>query len=101
MSRVPMGSDGGAWSGDATFAIETSVVPQGIGADTIATLDGFSREDVDAYALESQRRASHARDSGYFDGSVVPVVDINGLIIQIIGIQHSLLGLPKVLMVLV
>lgn len=78
MSRVPMGSDGGAWSGDAAFAIETSVVPQGIGADTIATLDGFSREDVDAYALESQRRASHARDSGYFDGSVVPVVDING-----------------------
>ncbi len=78
MSRVPMGSDGGAWSGDAAFAVETSVVPQGIGADTIATLDGFSREDVDAYALESQRRASHARDSGYFDGSVVPVVDING-----------------------
>jgi acetyl-CoA C-acetyltransferase len=73
-----MGSDGGAWSGDAAFAVETSVVPQGIGADTIATLDGFSREDVDAYALESQRRASHARDSGYFDGSVVPVVDING-----------------------
>jgi acetyl-CoA C-acetyltransferase len=79
MSRVPMGSDGGAWFQDAAFSIDTSVVPQGIGADTIATLDGYSREDVDAFAMESQRRASHARDSGYFDGSVVPVKDVNGL----------------------
>ncbi|MDE0841847.1 MAG: acetyl-CoA C-acetyltransferase [Porticoccaceae bacterium] len=79
MSRVPMGSDGGAWTSDAAFAIETSFVPQGIGADTIATIDGYSREDVDSYALESQRRATHARDNGYFDGSVVPVVDGNGL----------------------
>jgi acetyl-CoA C-acetyltransferase len=81
MSRVPMGSDGGAWFQDAAFAIDTSVVPQGIGADTIATLDGYSREDVDAFALESQRRASQARDSGYFDRSVVPVKDVNGLTI--------------------
>ncbi len=81
MSRVPMGSDGGAWFQDAAFAIDTSVVPQGIGADTIATLDGYSREDVDAFALESQRRASQARDKGYFDRSVVPVKDVNGLTI--------------------
>ena len=81
MSRVPMGSDGGAWFQDAAFAIDTSVVPQGIGADTIATLDGYSREDVDAFALESQRRASQARDRGYFDRSVVPVKDVNGLTI--------------------
>ena len=81
MSRVPMGSDGGAWFQDAAFSIDTSVVPQGIGADTIATLDGYSREDVDAFALESQRRASHARDTGYFDCSVIPVKDVNGLVI--------------------
>ncbi|MAJ87395.1 MAG: acetyl-CoA acetyltransferase [Cellvibrionales bacterium TMED49] len=81
MSRVPMGSDGGAWFQDAAFSIDTSVVPQGIGADTIATLDGYSREDVDAFALESQRRASQARDRGYFDRSVVPVKDVNGLTI--------------------
>lgn len=81
MSRVPMGSDGGAWFQDAAFSIDTSVVPQGIGADTIATLDGYSREDVDAFALESQRRATQARDRGYFDRSVVPVKDVNGLTI--------------------
>jgi acetyl-CoA C-acetyltransferase len=81
MSRVPMGSDGGAMTGDAAFAIQESFVPQGIGADTIATIDGYSREDVDAYAMESQRRAAHARDSGYFDNSVVPVRDKNGLMI--------------------
>ena len=81
MSRVPMGSDGGAMTSDAAFAIQESFVPQGIGADTIATIDGYSREDVDAYAMESQRRATHARDSGYFDKSVVPVRDKNGLMI--------------------
>ncbi|MEM7359851.1 MAG: acetyl-CoA C-acetyltransferase [Pseudomonadota bacterium] len=81
MSRVPMGSDGGAMAGDAAFAVKTSFVPQGIGADTIATLDGYSREDVDAYAMESQKRAAHARDNGYFDKSVVPVVDKNGVTI--------------------
>jgi acetyl-CoA C-acetyltransferase len=85
MSRVPMGSDGGAWTSDAAFSIDTSFVPQGIGADTIATLDGYSREDVDAYALESQQRAAHARDNGYFDRSVVPVLDSNGFSI----LQHD------------
>ena len=85
MSRVPMGSDGGAWFSDVAFSIDTSFVPQGIGADTIATLDGYSREDVDAYALESQRRAAHARDNGYFDRSVVPVLDRNGFSI----LQHD------------
>lgn len=85
MSRVPMGSDGGAWVSDAAFSIDTSFVPQGIGADTIATLDGYAREDVDAYALESQRRATHARDNGYFDRSVVPVLDSNGFSI----LQHD------------
>lgn len=81
MSRVPMGSNGGAMGGDAAFSMKSGFVPQGIGADTIATLEGWSREDVDRYALESQRRAAHARDSGYFDKSVVPVVDCNGLTI--------------------
>lgn len=81
MSRVPMGSDGGAMVADAAFAIKESFVPQGIGADTIATIDGYSRDAVDAYALESQRRAGHARDNGWFDGSVIPVKDINGVTI--------------------
>ena len=81
MSRVPMGSNGGAMGGDAAFSMKSGFVPQGIGADTIATLGGWSREDVDRYALESQRRAAHARDNGYFDKSVVPVVDCNGLTI--------------------
>ncbi|MBN7797933.1 acetyl-CoA C-acetyltransferase [Parahaliea mediterranea] len=81
MSRVPMGSNGGAMGGDPAFSMKTGFVPQGIGADTIATLEGWSREDVDAYALASQQRAAHARDSGYFDRSVVPVKDKNGLTI--------------------
>ncbi len=81
LSRVPMGSNGGALGFDPAFSMKTGFVPQGIGADTIATLEGWSREDVDAFALESQRRAAHARDSGYFDKSVVAVRDSNGLII--------------------
>jgi acetyl-CoA C-acetyltransferase len=81
MSRVPMGSDGGAMAGDAAFAIKSGFVPQGIGADTIATIDGYSRDDVDAYALESQKRAANARDNGWFDSAVVPVRDKNGVII--------------------
>jgi acetyl-CoA C-acetyltransferase len=81
MSRVPMGSNGGAMAGDPEFAMKTGFVPQGIGADLIATLEGWSREDVDAYAMESQKRAAHARDNGYFDKSVVPVRDRNGLMI--------------------
>src|SRR5210317_113193 len=81
MSRVPMGSNGGAMGGDPAFSLKSGFVPQGIGADTIATLEGWRREDVDAFALESQRRASQARDKGYFDKSVVPVKDCNGLTI--------------------
>ena len=81
MSRVPMFSNGGAMVQDAAFAMKTGFVPQGIGADTIATLEGWSREDVDAYAVESQKRASHARENGYFDRSVVPVKDKNGITI--------------------
>ena len=81
MSRVPMGSDGGAMAGDAAFAVKSGFVPQGIGADTIATIDGYSREDVDAYALESQMRATQARDNGWFDSAVIPVHDKNGVLI--------------------
>ncbi|BFM14993.1 acetyl-CoA C-acetyltransferase [Maricurvus nonylphenolicus] len=81
MSRVPMGSNGGAMATDPDFSLKTGFVPQGIGADLIATLGGWGREDVDAYALESQKRAAHARDNGYFDKSVVPVKDLNGLTI--------------------
>lgn len=79
MSRVPMGSDGGAWAMDPRTALDTSFVPQGIGADLIATLEGYSREDVDAFAVESQARAAKARANGYFDHSIIPVTDINGL----------------------
>ncbi|NIB38162.1 acetyl-CoA C-acetyltransferase [Pseudomaricurvus alkylphenolicus] len=81
MSRVPMGSAGGAFGGDPEYVMSQRFVAQGIGADMIATLEGWSREDVDAYALQSQHRASFARDSGYFDKSVVPVKDVNGLTI--------------------
>ncbi|BFM15169.1 acetyl-CoA C-acetyltransferase [Maricurvus nonylphenolicus] len=81
MSRVPMGSNGGAMGGDAAFQLKSGFVPQGIGADVIASLEGWSREDVDAYALESQKRATNARDNGWFDKSVLPVTDKNGLTI--------------------
>jgi acetyl-CoA C-acetyltransferase len=79
MSRVPMGSDGGAWASDPATAFETAFVPQGIGADLIATIEGFSRSDVDAFATESQHRAAKAQANGFFDRSVVPVVDVNGM----------------------
>ena len=79
MSRVAMGSDGGAWATDPQVAYETYFAPQGIGADLIATLQGFSREDVDSYACESQARAARAWDSGYFEKSIVPVVDQIGM----------------------
>ena len=75
MSRVPIGSDGGAWAQDPETNSATLFVPQGIGADLIATLEGFSRQDVDAFALESQKRATAARANGYFKGSIVPVKD--------------------------
>ncbi|MBW8766670.1 MAG: acetyl-CoA C-acetyltransferase [Geodermatophilales bacterium] len=81
MSRVPMGSDGGAWPMDPETAHATGFVPQGIGADLIATLEGWSREDVDAYAAESQARAAKAWSNGYFDRSVVPVRDKNGTVV--------------------
>jgi acetyl-CoA C-acetyltransferase len=81
MSRVPIGSDGGAWAMDPETSIATGFVPQGIGADLIATLGGFSRQDVDAFALESQKRASQARESGYFARSIVPVKDVLGQVI--------------------
>jgi acetyl-CoA C-acetyltransferase len=78
MSRVPMGSDGGAWSTDPSIAIKSYFTPQGIGADMIATKWGFSRTDVDAFAVESQRRAAEAWKAGRFKKSVVPVKDIIG-----------------------
>ena len=81
MSRVPMGADGGAMGSDAAFVVQESFIPQGIGADTIATIDGYSREAVDAYALSSQQRAANARDNGWFDNSVIPVKDKNGAVI--------------------
>ena len=81
MSRVPMGSDGGAWATDPETNYQIGFVPQGIGADLIATIEGFSREDVDAYALRSQEKAAQAWSGGYFAKSVVPVRDQNGLVI--------------------
>ena len=82
MSRVPLGSSGGPMLFDPEFVIQNKSAPQGIGADLIATIDGYSREDVDAFAVESQLRAAHARDNGWFDRSVVPVRDESGLVIQ-------------------
>jgi acetyl-CoA C-acetyltransferase len=79
MSRVPMGSDGGSWAVDPAVAMPMYFVPQGIGADLIATKYGFSRDDVDAYAVESQKRAKNAWDKGYYKKSIVPVKDQNGL----------------------
>jgi acetyl-CoA C-acetyltransferase len=79
MSRVPMGSDGGAWMTDPETNYETYFVPQGVGADLIATIEGFSREDVDSYAVQSQERAAKAWSGGHFTKSVVPVYDRNGL----------------------
>ena len=79
MSRVPMGSDSGAWPIDPSSAFKTYFAPQGIGADLIATLHGFSRDDVDAYAVESQRRAARAWEEKRFDRSVIAVNDQLGL----------------------
>ncbi|MEV7600894.1 acetyl-CoA C-acetyltransferase [Kitasatospora sp. NPDC089797] len=81
MSRVKMASDGGAWFADPMTSYETNFAPQGIGADLIATLGGFSRTDVDAFAAESQARAAKAQADGLFDRSVVPVRDRNGLVV--------------------
>src|SRR5215469_3805983 len=81
MSRVGIGASGGAWPVDPSIAVTTYFLPQGISADLIATKYGFSRDDVDAYAVESQKRAAIAWDEGRFNRSVVPVKDVNGLTI--------------------
>jgi acetyl-CoA C-acetyltransferase len=81
MSRVGIGASGGAWPVDPSIAVTTYFLPQGISADLIATKYGFSRDDVDAYAVESQKRAAKAWDEGRFKNSVIPVRDVNGLTI--------------------
>ena len=81
LSRTYIGADTGAWSADPWASYHNYLAPQGIGADLIATLDGFSRSDVDAYAVESQRRASKAQAAGYFDRGITPVKDLIGRII--------------------
>lgn len=81
MSRIPMGSDGGAWAMDPATNLHTGFVPQGVGADLIATLEGFSREDVDAFAANSQKKAAAAQAEGRFDKSVIPVKDYAGVTI--------------------
>ena len=81
MSRVPIGSDGGAYAQDPTTNYDAYFVPQGIGADLIATTEGFRRADVDAYAARSQERAAAAWSGGYFAKSIVPVKDQNGLVV--------------------
>ncbi len=97
MSRVPMGTDGGPWACDPETAFDTAFIPQGISADLIATLEGFSREQVDEFALRSQQRAGAARDSGRFKRSLVPVQDATGVVIldhdEFIRPQTTLEGL--------
>ena len=99
MSRVTIGSDGGAIFTDPETSLAIGFVPQGIGADLIATLDGISREQVDYFAREAQRKAAHARAAGYFARSVVPVRDRNGLNIlgedEFIRADTTLEGLAK------
>jgi acetyl-CoA C-acetyltransferase len=97
MSRVPMGSDGGAWALDPATNMHTHFVPQGIGADLIATLEGFSREAIDAFALRSQQKAARARADGSFNKSLVPVTDQNGIVLldhdEFIRADSTLAGL--------
>jgi acetyl-CoA C-acetyltransferase len=99
MSRVPMGSDGGAWALDPETNLHSHFTPQGVGADLIATLEGFSRHDVDAYALHSQQKAARARADGSFNKSLVPVQDQNGIILldhdEFIRAETTLEGLGK------
>jgi acetyl-CoA C-acetyltransferase len=99
MSRVPMGSDGGAWVLDPQTNLHCHFTPQGIGADLIATLEGFTRDDVDAYALASQTKAAQARKNGSFDKSLIPVHDQNGVLLldhdEFIRADSTLAGLGK------
>ncbi|WNF53882.1 acetyl-CoA C-acetyltransferase [Pseudomonas sp. SG20052] len=99
MSRVPMGSDGGAWALDPETNLHSHFTPQGVGADLIATIEGFSRQDVDAYALHSQQKAARARANGSFNKSLVPVQDQNGIILldhdEFIRAESTLEGLGK------
>ncbi|MFW6697112.1 acetyl-CoA C-acetyltransferase [Acinetobacter pittii] len=99
MSRIPMGSDGGPWALDPETNLKSSFVPQGIGADLIATLDGYSREDVDNFAVKSQQKAAAAQSNGYFNHSVVPVKDHAGVVIlekdEFIKGNTTLEGLTK------
>lgn len=81
MSRIPMGSDGGPWALDPETNLKSAFVPQGVGADLIATLDGYSRADVDAFAVNSQQKAANAQVNGYFEKSIVPVKDQAGVTI--------------------
>ncbi|SEE32827.1 acetyl-CoA C-acetyltransferase [Pseudomonas migulae] len=99
MSRVPMGSDGGAWALDPETNLHSHFTPQGVGADLIATLEGFSRQDVDAYAQHSQQKAARARADGSFSKSLVPVRDQNGILLldhdEFIRADSTLEGLGK------
>jgi len=99
MSRVKMMSNGAPWAEDPATAINTGFLPQGIGADLIASLEGFSREDVDAFAVDSQKKAAAAQESGCFDKSVLPVKDGNGLTIldkdEFIKPHSNMEGLAK------
>jgi acetyl-CoA C-acetyltransferase len=99
MSRVPMGSDGGAWVLDPQTNMHSHFTPQGIGADLIATLEGFSRQDVDTFALQSQQKAARARAAGAFAKSLVPVQDQNGIVLldhdEFIRADSTLEGLGK------
>nr|WP_298170633.1 acetyl-CoA C-acetyltransferase [uncultured Pseudomonas sp.] len=99
MSRVPMGTDGGAWVMDPATNMHSHFTPQGIGADLIATLEGFSRADVDAFALRSQHKAARASADGSFDKSLVAVTDQNGIVLldhdEFIRGDSTLEGLGK------
>lgn len=99
MSRVPMGSDGGAWVLDPQTNMHSHFTPQGIGADLIATLEGFTRHDVDAFALHSQQKAARARSDGSFNKSLIAVQDQNGIVLldqdEFIRADSTLEGLGK------
>ena len=99
MSRVPMGSDGGAWVLDPQTNMHSHFTPQGIGADLIATLEGFTRQDVDAFALHSQQKAARARSDGSFNKSLIAVQDQNGIVLldhdEFIRADSTLEGLGK------